>query len=294
MLQVKNASKKIKGKTIINNISFSLNSNEIVALVGPNGSGKTTLFRMLTSLLQLDSGTVKFQSLDLENEPIAYLKNISFMQDSSVLYPNITGYNHLKFISGVRGNDKEAILTIIKDLALDKYIHKKAGTYSLGMKQSLLLGMSMLSQPKVLLLDEPFNGLDPTNLRKLMSIIMKLKESGTIIFFSSHILSEIDKISDRILFLKNGELIHELKVEKEREIYSLKVTSPNEVMNHLKKNESVFHISADNNLIIITIAKGTLDDIFKTLAQLEVKVLGFTKQEQYSEDIYRRLYEVEL
>lgn len=293
MLKVEKTTKKIKGKNIIKDVTFKLNPKEIVALVGPNGSGKTTLFRMITSLLRLDSGTIKFKDLDSEKDTIAFLKKVAFMQDSTILYPNLTGYHHMKFISGIRGNDKGEMLNIIQRLSMDKYIHQKTGSYSLGMKQSLLLGMSMLSKPDILLLDEPFNGLDPTNSQSLMSIITKLKDDGTTILFSSHILSQIDEIADRILFLRNGELIHEIKVEKEREIYALEVTSENEVMNHLKKMESIFNISAENNLIVITIAEGSLDEIFKSLSQLDAKILSFTKKEQYSQDIYRKLYEME-
>ena len=216
------------------------------------------------------------------------------MQDSSVLYPDLTGCHHLKFISGIKGNDKDEVLNIIGKLGMDRYIHKKVGTYSLGMKQSLLLGLSMLSRPDVLLLDEPFNGLDPTNSESLMAIITTLKDSGTTIFFSSHILSQIDEIADRIFFLKNGELIREIKVEKGKETYELKVTSQDKAMIQLKENENIFQISTENNKILVTIREGSSDEIFKSLSQSEAQVLSFTKKDQYSQDIYRELYEEEL
>lgn len=294
MLKVRRIRKEIKGRIIIKDATFKLNPNEIIALVGPNGSGKTTLFKMLTSLLQLDSGTVQYKNLDLKNDTIAYLKKVSFMQDSSVLYPDLTGCHHLKFISGIKGNDKDEVLNIIGKLGMDRYIHKKVGTYSLGMKQSLLLGLSMLSRPDVLLLDEPFNGLDPTNSESLMAIITTLKDSGTTIFFSSHILSQIDEIADRIFFLKNGELIREIKVEKGKETYELKVTSQDKAMIQLKENENIFQISTENNKILVTIREGSSDEIFKSLSQSEAQVLSFTKKDQYSQDIYRELYEEEL
>lgn len=294
MLKVQSIRKEIKGRIIIKDATFKLNPNEIVALVGPNGSGKTTLFKMLTSLLQLDSGTVQYKNLDLKNDTIAYLKRVSFMQDSSVLYPDLTGYNHLKFISGIKGNDKNDVLNLIGKLDMDRYIHKKVGTYSLGMKQSLLLGLSILSRPNVLLLDEPFNGLDPTNSQRLMSIIIKLKDSGTTIFFSSHILSQIDEIADRIFFLKSGELIREIKVEKGKETYELEVTSQEKALLQLKGNENILQISTENNKILVTIREGSSDEIFKSLSQSEAQVLSFTKKDQYSQNIYRELYEEEL
>lgn len=293
LLQVSNVSKSISKKEIIKNISFSLQQQEIVALVGPNGSGKTTLLKLIATLLKLEKGKIQIGGVDIEGDRNNYLNEVSFMQDSSVLYAEMSGYDHLEYIAGVKGKTKKDISEVIKELVIEEYIHRKVKTYSLGMKQHLLLSLAVLSNPRLLLLDEPLNGLDPTSSNLLRTIIFRLRNQGTTILFSSHILSEVDKVSDRVLFIRNGELIHENLEDKKRDRYQFKVSSPINMINLLKDKAYVIeleHIDASDE-ILLTMHEGHFNDVLKVLAEKEIEVMEVSKKEFQSEAIYQRLYE---
>jgi len=295
VILVKDVMKKIGRSVIIKDVSFTINKGEIVALVGPNGSGKTTLFKMMTSLLHLDEGSIKINKIDLQRNRTEYLEQISFMQDSSILYQNLTGYDHLKFISNIKRKSEKDIMEIIKELKVEEYIHKKVKTYSLGMKQYLLLGISMLANPTVLLLDEPLNGLDPISAEKLHSVILNLRNNGTTILFSSHNLSQVDKIADRILFICKGEIIREVYVNRESEMYKFIVSSKKEMIDILKGNIHIIDVqTSSNEEIHLTIKKGYLSEILKVLSTSDIDIIKIDKSEQTLDNIYRKIYGGEL
>jgi len=295
VIYVDSVIKKIGRSVIIKDISFTINRGEIVALVGPNGSGKTTLFKMMTSLIQLDGGSIKINKIDLQTNRTNYLEQISFMQDSSILYENLTGYDHLKFISNIKKKTEKDIMEIIKELKIEEYIHKKVKTYSLGMKQYLLLGISMLANPTVLLLDEPLNGLDPISAEKLHSVIQNLRNNGTTILFSSHNLSQVDKIADRILFICKGELIREVYVNRESEVYQFIVSSKKKMIDILKGNTHIIDVqTSSSEEIQLTIKKGYLSEILKVLSTTDIDILKIDKSEQILDNIYRKIYGDEL
>ncbi|MGE7109736.1 ABC transporter ATP-binding protein [Lysinibacillus sp. NPDC047702] len=287
--------KKIGRSVIIKDVSFTINKGEIVAIVGPNGSGKTTLFKLMTSLLHLDEGSIKINKIDLQRNRTEYLEQISFMQDSSILYQNLTGYDHLKFISNIKRKSEKDIMEIIKELKVEEYIHKKVKTYSLGMKQYLLLGISMLANPTVLLLDEPLNGLDPISAEKLHSVILNLRNNGTTILFSSHNLSQVDKIADRILFICKGEIIREVYVNRESEMYKFIVSSKKEMIDILKGNIHIIDVqTSSSEEIQLTIKKGYLSEILKVLSTSDIDIIKIDKSEQTLDNIYRKIYGGEL
>lgn len=298
LIHVRNISKKIKGKEVIKNITFSVLESEVVALVGPNGSGKTTLFKIMTSLLKQDEGTIIINNFDSQKNRTVYLSKLSIMQDSTILYADLTGYDHLKFVGGITNKAKEDLDKVISDLGIGGYIYKKIKTYSLGMKQFLLLGLSILINPKVLILDEPLNGLDPTSAEKLREIIKVLQEKGTTIIFSSHNLSEVDKLADRVFFLRKGELIHTKKIENNNDIYCFTVSSKQKMIDILQDNLNVISISpsswSKHEDVQVVIKAGDLNGILKEIMLANIDIKKIVKVEQYSEDIYQKLYEEKL
>lgn len=298
LIHVRNISKKIKGKEVIKNITFSVLESEVVALVGPNGSGKTTLFKIMTSLLKQDEGTIIINNFDSQKNRTVYLNQLSIMQDSTILYADLTGYDHLKFVGDITNKAKEDLDKVISDLDIEGYIYKKIKTYSLGMKQFLLLGLSILINPKVLILDEPLNGLDPTSAEKLRGIIRVLQEKGTTIIFSSHNLSEVDKLADRVFFLRKGELIHTKKIETNNDIYCFTVSSKQKMIDILQDNLNVISISpsswSKHEDVQVVIKAGGLNGILKEIMLANIDIKNIVKVEQYSEDLYQKLYEEKL
>ncbi|MBK5483141.1 ABC transporter ATP-binding protein [Peribacillus sp. TH16] len=129
------------------------------------------------------------------NKDPEVFRKISFMQDNTVLYDYLTGYDHLQFIGDLQGITKKHIFETAERIGIDGYLNKKVGHYSLGMKQQLLLAMALINQPKLMILDEPLNGLDPTSAIKVRELLLELAEQGTAILLSSHNLAEIDKVT---------------------------------------------------------------------------------------------------
>lgn len=221
ILSVKDVHKSYGKEQVLKGISFSIETPQIIALVGPNGSGKSTLLNIITNLLNANRGEIKI--LGKSNKDPNIFKETSFMQDNTVLYDYLTGYDHLQFIGDIQGISKQQLLDMAEKIGIISYLNKKVKNYSLGMKQHLLLAMAMVNNPKLLILDEPLNGLDPTSAIKVRELLLELLTGGTTILLSSHNLSEVDRVTSTILFLKNGSLIHEDMSRHEQVCYEFLV-----------------------------------------------------------------------
>lgn len=205
ILSIDQLTKSYKENVVLDDITYSISEPEIIGLVAPNGSGKTTLFDCLTGIQKSDYGEVQIFGIGNESEKI--FRKISYMQDNRVLYPELTALDHLKYVAGCHGLEQQSIDQLAEKLNMTGYLKKKTRTFSLGMKQTLLLGMAVLIQPKLLLLDEPINGLDVTACNVFREIINELHSAGSTIIISSHNLEEIEKLTSKVLFLKDGALL---------------------------------------------------------------------------------------
>lgn len=213
ILKLEHVKKSYGNKEVLRDINLTLETSGIRAVIGPNGSGKTTLFNLIAHLLRPDSGTIHV--VGKSNSDPSIFKEASFLKDNRVLYPYLTGLDHLSFIQSVQHLPKERTEEVIQKMQIGSYVRRRVHTYSLGMKQSLLIAMAMMNRPKLLILDEPLNGLDPTSVMKVRMLLQEMVEEGSAILISSHTLSEIDRMTNEIFFLKNGSLITEQR-EAER------------------------------------------------------------------------------
>lgn len=221
ILSVKDVYKSYGKEQVLKGITFEIEEPQIIALVGPNGSGKSTLMNIITNLLPADKGEVTV--LGKSNRDPNIFREISFMQDNTVLYEYLTGYDHLQFICDVQGLPKKQLLETADRIGITSYLNKKVKNYSLGMKQHLLLAMAVVNKPKLMILDEPLNGLDPTSAIRVRELLLALRDEGTTILLSSHNLAEIDRVTSSILFLKKGNLIKENMAEFEQVRYQIAV-----------------------------------------------------------------------
>ncbi len=214
VVELKHVTKIIKGKKIIDDLSFTIEEGEVFGFLGPNGAGKTTTIRMMVGLMGITSGEILICGKNVEKEFEDALVNIGGIVENPELYKFLTGYQNLmQYARMVKGISKQKIEEVVEFVGLKERIHDKVKTYSLGMRQRLGLAQSLLHDPKVMILDEPTNGLDPAGIREIRDHLKKLtKEKGMSVIVSSHLLSEMEMMCDRIAIIQNGKLIDIQKV----------------------------------------------------------------------------------
>ncbi len=219
VVELKNVSKVIKGKKIIDDLSFAIEEGEVFGFLGPNGAGKTTTIRMMVGLMGITSGDILICGKSVEKDFEEAIRNIGGIVENPELYKFLTGYQNLmQYARMVNGVSKQKIEEVVEFVGLKDRIHDKVKTYSLGMRQRLGLAQSLLHDPKVMILDEPTNGLDPAGIREIRDHLKKLtKEKGMSVIVSSHLLSEMEMMCDRIAIIQNGKLIDIQKVHDTKE-----------------------------------------------------------------------------
>ena len=216
VLQIKNLQKGFKDTQVVNLSSLSVQQGEIYGFLGPNGAGKTTTMKMILSLISRTAGDIEVfgQSIGTDKQ---YLNQIGSMIEEPSYYPNLTGYENLLVFQKILGFDKKNIQETLKIVGLDQPKNKKklVKDYSLGMKQRLALAFALVKKPRLLILDEPTNGLDPAGIHEIRELIIKLaKEQGITVFISTHILSEVEHIADRVGIINHGQLVYEGEIRK--------------------------------------------------------------------------------
>ena len=205
VLEVNDLKKTLGKREIIKGISFNIKSGEIFGFLGPNGAGKTTTIRMLVGLIKPTSGEIKICGHDLAKETSNALREVGAVVENPELYKYLSGRENLMQIARIRKVSKDDVEETIKLVGLEDRIDDKVRKYSLGMKQRLGLAASLLSKPKLLILDEPTNGLDPSGILDFREVVHKAaKERGMAVFVSSHILSEVQNLCDKVAFINHG------------------------------------------------------------------------------------------
>ncbi|EOO15022.1 MULTISPECIES: ABC transporter ATP-binding protein [Bacillus] len=216
ILSVRDLKKVIGKKTLVEEISFDVKQGEVFGFLGPNGAGKTTTIRMLVGLIKATEGTISIGGYSIKENFREAMRQIGSIVENPELYTYLTGWENLKQFARMLGDiSDERIIEIAKMVHLDERIHDKVKTYSLGMKQRLGIAQALLGNPKLLILDEPTNGLDPAGIRELREFIHKLvKEENMSVFISSHLLSEVQLICDRVAIIHKGKMITVAPIEE--------------------------------------------------------------------------------
>lgn len=209
VLELRNLTKRIGGKTIVDHLSFDIPQGVVFGLLGPNGAGKTTTIRMITSLISVSEGSVKIGGLDIHSRFEEAMKLLGGIVENPEMYKYLTGYQNLVHFSRMHeGITKERLNEVIELVGLGNRIHDKVKRYSLGMRQRLGVAQAIMHRPKLLILDEPTNGLDPAGIRELRDYLRRLaKEEGITVLVSSHLLSEMELMCDRVAVIQHGKLV---------------------------------------------------------------------------------------
>lgn len=210
--------KSFSGQMAVNNISLNIEKNSVYGLLGPNGAGKSTTLKMITGILKPNSGSIEFDGrLWKRND----LEHIGALIEMPPLYENLTAYENLKVRTALLGLDDARINEVLQIVQLTNTGKKRVGQFSLGMKQRLGIAIALLNHPKLLILDEPTNGLDPVGIEELRELIRSFPAKGITVILSSHILSEVQQIADHIGIIAGGILGYEGKLNANENLEQL-------------------------------------------------------------------------
>lgn len=295
ILEVNNLSKSFQGNRILKDVSLTVREGDIYGLLGKNGAGKSTTMKAILKLIKLDSGTIKLFDQYNIADTNAYLSDIGSLIEAPSFYPNLTAIENLKILqrlADVPQSNIEKVLTIVDLQNVPK--KKLVKNYSLGMKQRLGIALALLKFPKLIILDEPTNGLDPKGVREIRELIASLPEKyGTTVLISSHILSEIEKIANRVAIINNGQIKYEGSLAELEKTSRLVIKTDNnsaavrllEQHQYLinKQNEDGFELNNIDRATIIQInqllvthdigvhelhvVKNSLEDMFLTMTE---------------------------
>lgn len=207
ILQVDGLNKYFGRKHVLKDVSFTVKPGRIVGLVGPNGAGKSTIMKAILGLFNYNSGKISIDGSPVSPTSHKVLKKVGALIEYPGIYPFLTGVQHLRLFSSDEITTKQ-INELVTKLKMDKYIDRKAKSYSLGMKQKLGIALALVNHPEFVILDEPMNGLDPQANMDLRNIISDLAAQGTTFLISSHILSELEKLVDDLVVIDQGEIVY--------------------------------------------------------------------------------------
>ncbi len=289
VLEIKNVSKNIGRRKVLNNISLEVKEGEIYGFVGPNGAGKTTLIKVMLGLYKSKTGTIKIDGYDIKTDFEKAMEAVGAIIENPEMYNYMNGKDNLDLIVRMSKNTSKTYQEqIIKSVKLGNRINNKVRTYSLGMRQRLGIAQALISKPKILILDEPTNGLDPLGIKELRDLLKKIsKEQNIAVFISSHILNEIELICDKIAIIDNGNIIEvkELKDKVQDEYYvTLKTTPLDKTIKILKQNKYKFKEEKETLKVLVT--EEEIPKINKILVQENINVYEIKKEHKSLEDLF--------
>lgn len=292
IIEVDKLTKSYGSKRGIIDVSFQVEEGEVFGFLGPNGAGKTTTIRTLMALLRADSGKARIAGMDVWQQSVAIKKLVGYLPGELSLDPNLTGGQILTYFGHLRGGVDQAYLKqLISRLDLDPT--RKFRQYSSGNKRKIGLIQAFMHRPRLLILDEPTNGLDPLNQQEFDRMVLEVRDDGRTVFLSSHILTEVEQTCTRVGIIREGQLVRIGGVAELKDIKHYVVTItfaqavPAEAFKALEGVEQVEAL-ADGQTLRVTVS-GALDAVVKEAAQYPV--LSMTSHEPSLEDVFLRYYE---
>ncbi len=287
-LSVSHLTKVIGKRTIVDDVSFELRPGEVFGFLGPNGAGKTTTIRMLVGLIKPTRGTVTICGYDVRRDFENAMRCIGCIVENPDLYRFMTGRENLEHFARMLRVNHEEIERVAELVNLAHRLDQRVGTYSLGMRQRLGIAQAMLGSPRVLILDEPANGLDPAGIREIRELLRHLAaERGLAVFISSHLLAEIELTCDRVAIIHKGRILREGTVRdliSTQRIMELRVGNPDRTMSILR-DRGVEATVADD-LVLAAIDEPNAPPLIAALAQNGVDVFHARQRVRTLEDMF--------
>lgn len=263
LVRLMGVTKKISSKTLVQDLTLDIPAGQVFGFLGPNGAGKTTTIRMMVGLMSITKGDILIGGHSIRDDYEKASSQIGAIVENPEMYKFLTGFKNLvHYARMMPGISEDRIYEVVKLVGLEDRIHDKVQTYSLGMRQRLGVAQALLHRPKLLILDEPTNGLDPQGIRELRDYLRKLsREEGTTVFVSSHLLSEMELMCDTVGVIQNGRLIdiRQLRTSEGERSFEETAFEVNDVQSAVQLLEALQHRVHGNQIII----RGDRDTIAK-------------------------------
>lgn len=293
VLEIKNVSKYFGKVKVVDNVSFTVNAGEIVGFLGPNGAGKTTTIKMILGLISMDEGSISINGFDVKKNFEKAMEYIGGIVENPDMYGYMSAVDNLKLHARIRNIEFSEVYKTLELVGLGKSMNEKVSKYSLGMKQRAGLALSLLHSPKVLILDEPTNGLDPAGIKDLRDILKGLaKEKQIAVLVSSHILSEMELMCDRVVVINDGKIVQTQDLGKsdskctdvERK-HELKTTSVEKAQKVIKEKLGKDAEISDGKLYV-NLKPSDVSNAVKTLVYEDIDVEGINEVGQSLENLF--------
>ncbi|SFA98514.1 ABC transporter ATP-binding protein [Clostridium frigidicarnis] len=289
IVETKELTKDFKDFKAVNNLSLRVKEGTIYGFLGPNGAGKSTTIRMLLGLIKASSGEVHVFSKDIKTHREEILKDVGALVESPSYYGHLTAYENLEITRKILKLSNEDIERVLEFVKLTQVKNKKVKEFSLGMKQRLGIAQSLMGNPKLIILDEPTNGLDPSGIQEIRELIKSLpKERGITVIISSHILSEIELMADEVGIIKKGQLIYQGSIESLRKdsgsnVY-VEVSDKENAISLIKKRG--YRVNEEEQRLVVKGEKLTASKLCKELVLAGFDVNYLSCEEKSLENIF--------
>jgi ABC-2 type transport system ATP-binding protein len=298
-IQVKSLTKTYGEQKAVNDISFSIETGEIVGFIGPNGAGKSTTMKIITGFIPPTEGVVEVEGYDVSENSLKVREMIGYLPENNPLYENMFILEYLNYVAGIYKikNRKARIQEIVEMTGLTKEVHKRIGTLSKGYRQRVGLAQAILHDPKVLILDEPTGGLDPNQIVEIRGLISQLGKKKTVLL-STHLMQEVEAICDRVIIINNGKIVandkasnlSEMKMDEELTViveFDQKVKPS--ALREIKHVTKAVNLKDQQYLVQSKAGKDIRASLFQYAVKNKLTVLSMTQKNKSLEDVFRDL-----
>lgn len=297
IVKLNNVTKVIKGRKIIDSLSFEVHKGEVFGFLGPNGAGKTTTIRMIVGLIGITEGDIEIAGKSIQKDFEGAVRHVGAIVENPEMYKFLTGWQNLiHYARMTKGVTKEKINETVELVGLTERIHDKVKTYSLGMRQRLGLAQCLLHNPDVLILDEPTNGLDPAGIREIRDHVRMLaREKNMAVIVSSHLLSEMEMMCDRIGIIQKGKLVDvqlmQDFVQDTEKIFSFEINNQTIALGVIKKKHPGIKVKQTDSGLSLAVSKELVPEIVKLLVENEIAIFGIHEMTKTLEDRFLEVTE---
>ncbi|RLF28612.1 MAG: ABC transporter ATP-binding protein [Thermoplasmata archaeon] len=298
MIEVYDLTKHYGGFKAVDNVSFNVKEGEIFGFLGPNGAGKTTTIKAILHLVNISSGEIKINGLDVKKNEKEVKRNIGYLPENVAFYDNLTALQNLYFYADIKNASRAECMSLLEEFRLKDSAYRRVGKFSKGMIQRLGMIQAILGEPRLLILDEPTAGLDPRGVVLIRKKIQELNRRGVTIFLSSHILSEVQEICDRVGIINRGVLIAQdtvqnlskkLDIKPKISIELEKISD--QILDAIKKVEGVEGIDVLENTVDVICSSGVKAKVVVAIENAGGKIINLRTREPSLEEVFMKYTE---